>query len=93
MSDHGPFSYLVNCAGYACFQPFFETDIEEKFDRHYGINVKPAIYLTQAIAANLKSKNMAGSVVHISSQGSTIAMTEHLVYSSTKASIDHICRI
>jgi NAD(P)-dependent dehydrogenase (short-subunit alcohol dehydrogenase family) len=31
MAEFGPFSYLVNCAGLAAFQPFFETE-PKKFD-------------------------------------------------------------
>ena len=55
--------------------------------------MKPIIYLTQALAHELKEKKMPGSIVHISSQSSTIALTEHLIYSSSKAAVDHVARI
>merc|ERR1719174_3250548 len=34
-----------------------------------------------------------GSVVHISSQSSTLPLADHLVYSSSKAAVDHMARI
>ena len=92
MKANGPFSYLVSCAGLAAFQPYFETS-PAKFDLQYGINVKPIVYLTQAIAFELKENKMPGSVVHISSQSSTIPLLDHLVYSSSKAAVDHCARI
>jgi L-xylulose reductase len=49
--------------------------------------------LTQALSYELKEKKMPGSIVHISSQSSTIALTEHLIYSSSKAAVDHVTRI
>ena len=36
---------------------------------------------------------LTGSIVHISSQSSTLAIKEHLVYSSGKAAVDHVGRI
>merc|ERR1712159_373333 len=78
--------------GIAAFQPFFETSTE-KFDLQYNINVKPVFYLTQTIAAGLKDEGLPGSIVHISSQSATIPLDDHLVYSSSKAAVDHLARI
>jgi L-xylulose reductase len=94
MDEHGPFEFLVNCAGVAKFQPVFETDPSE-FDRQYGVNVKPCIFLTQVVAERLVKHDppLRGSIVHISSQSSTLALGGHLVYSSGKAAVDHVARI
>lgn len=94
MNEHGPFVGLVNCAGIAKFETVFETTVSE-FDRQYGVNVKPCIYLTQVVAERLVKHDppLTGSVVHISSQSSTLAIKEHLVYSSGKAAVDHVGRI
>ena len=43
-----PVQLLVHTAGLARFHPYFETDVAE-FDRQYGVNVKPNIYLTQVV--------------------------------------------
>ena len=69
-SEAGPVSLLVNCAGVAVFEPYLETT-EAEFDREYSVNVKPAVFITQAVAAALIERGLPGSVVHISSQSST----------------------
>ena len=69
-SEAGPVSLLVNCAGVAVFEPYLETT-EAEFDREYSVNVKPGVFITQAVAAALIERGLPGSVVHISSQSST----------------------
>jgi NAD-dependent glycerol-3-phosphate dehydrogenase len=90
--QHDPPQLIVNCAGIAAFQPFFETDVAS-FDRTYAVNTRAVVFLTQIIAQQLVAVKLPGSVVHISSQSSTLALTEHIVYSSSKAALDHIARI
>lgn len=87
-----PISLLVNCAGVAKFQPFFETT-PEAFDLQVGVNVKALFYLTQLITKSMVDSKMNGSVVHISSQSSTLPLADHLIYSSSKATVDHMARI
>ena len=88
----GPARYVVHCAGIAKFEPVLDTSPAE-FDRQYGVNVKPAIFVTQIVAGDLVAKGLSGSVVHVSSQSSTLALEDHLVYSSSKAAVDHVARI
>ena len=88
----GPIQLLVNCAGVAKFEPYLETQ-ESEFLRQYSINLKPCIFLTQEIAKTLIERGLPGSVVHISSQSSTLPILDHLIYSSSKAAVDHAMRI
>ena len=90
--EHGPIRYVVHAAGLAKFEPIAQTSLGE-FDRQYGANVKPNIYLTQVVAKALLERGLPGAVVHISSQSSTLPLAEHLVYSSSKAAVDHVARI
>ena len=64
-----------------------------QFDRQYAVNVKPAVFLTQIVANDLVARGLGGSVVIVSSQSSTLALEDHLVYSSSKAAVDHVARI
>lgn len=48
MDQHGPIDLLVNCAGVAKFEPFFDTT-PKAFDLQMGINVKALFYLTQLV--------------------------------------------
>ena len=73
--------YVIHSAGIAAFEDVFETS-PSQFDRQYGVNVKPNIFITQTIAKDLKARRLSGSVVHVSSQSSTLALRDHLVYSS-----------
>ena len=93
IEDNGPIDLLVNCAGVAKFQPFFETTTAA-FDLQVGVNVRALFYLTQLVTkAMVDHKVKGGAVVHISSQSSTLPLAEHLVYSSSKATVDHMARI
>jgi NAD(P)-dependent dehydrogenase (short-subunit alcohol dehydrogenase family) len=92
MDQHGPIDLLVNCAGVAKFEPFFDTT-PKAFDLQMGINVKALFYLTQLVTQRMVEAKVAGSVVHISSQSSTLPLADHLIYSSSKATVDHMARI
>ena len=88
-------SLLVNNAGVAQFRPEDESPevLARDFDLMYGINVKALILLTQRVTRALVDAGETGAVVHISSQSSTLALSEHLIYSSGKAAVDHAARI
>ena len=88
-------SLLVNNAGIAQFRPEDEAPevLAKDFDLLFGINVKALFLLTQRVTRALVDAGKTGAVVHISSQSSTLALTEHLIYSSGKAAVDHAARI
>ena len=92
-SEAGPVSLLVNCAGVAVFEPYLETT-EAEFDREYSVNVKPAVFITQAVAAKLIERGLPGSVVHISSQSSTFPVRCPTLFDSWHApNTDQLARV
>lgn len=62
-------------------------------DFQINVNYRALVLLTDAVAKALVAANKPGSVVHISSQSSTLPLADHLVYSSSKAAVDHVARI
>jgi len=83
--------FLVNCAGVALFEPIFETS-EKAFDIQNDVNWKAPLFLSMILAEEM-AKRGGGAIVNISSQSSKIALLDHLVYSTTKAAVDHMTRI
>eukprot|EP00946_MAST-07B_sp_MAST-7B-sp1_P003140 g3140.t1 len=92
MAEKGVFDLLVNCAGVARFEKIMETT-KAAFDFQIGVNYRAVALLSDAIANALVAANKPGSFVHISSQSSTLPLADHLVYSSSKAAVDHMARI
>ena len=83
--------FLVNCAGVAMFEPIFETS-EKAFDIQNDVNWKAPLFLSLELGKGM-AKRGYGSIVNVSSQSSKIALLDHLVYSTTKAAVDHMTRI
>ena len=83
------FLSCVNCqVVFIQFEPIFSTAVTE-FDRQYLVNVAPNIYLTQVVIDELVNSADSGtqaqsgcgaSVVHITSQSSTLPIEDHIVY-------------
>ena len=92
IAEKGAFDLLVNCAGVARFEKILETT-KEAFDFQVGVNYRAVALVTSAVAKALVAAGKPGSIVHISSQSSTLPFADHLVYSSTKAAVDHMARI
>lgn len=92
IAEEGVFDCLVNNAGVAKFEPFFSTS-KEAFDLQYNVNVRAVAMLSMVVAQALKEAKKPGGIVHISSQSSTLPLDDHLVYSSSKAAVDHMARI
>ena len=83
---------LVNNAGVARFEQILETTAQA-FAFQYGVNVRAVAMLSTAVARALVAAGKPGSFVHISSQSSTLPLADHLLYSSSKAAVDHMARI
>ena len=87
-----PLYGLVNAAGVAVFEPFLETTLAAT-DVQWKVNVRGLMRLTQRVVQGMVRKGVDGAVVNISSQSSSIALRDHLVYSASKAAVDHVTRI
>mmetsp|Transcript_12288 Transcript_12288/g.26413 ORF Transcript_12288/g.26413 Transcript_12288/m.26413 type:complete len:262 (-) Transcript_12288:90-875(-) len=88
----GAVHHIVNAAGIAIFEPFFDQSIDN-FDKIYAINVRAIEIITRVVTKDLAKQKAVGSIVNFSSQSSYFALPDHLAYSSSKAAVDHITRI
>ena len=87
-ASHGRVDILVNNAGIYSTAPLDQVTPED-IDRHYALNVKGLLLVTQA-AARLMPEG--GVVVNISSGVAKTPMAGMSVYSSTKGAVDVITR-
>ncbi|XP_002731193.1 L-xylulose reductase-like [Saccoglossus kowalevskii] len=87
----GPIDLLVNNAGINIPEPMLEIK-KESYDSIMNINVRSCIQVSQIVAKTMVSRKCGGAIVNLSSQASMIALTNHAVYSASKASIDAITK-
>lgn len=84
--------FLVNAAGIAIFEPILELSAST-WDVTTAVNCRAPVLLTQSFARQCIARGVGGAVVNISSQSSTIAVSDnHLAYSASKAMMDQITR-
>lgn len=70
---HGSVDILVNCAGIQREQPIAEVT-EEAFDEVYGVNLKAAMFLGQAVAKHQVAAGRGGKQVHLLSVRSMLGI-------------------
>ncbi|CAH2006806.1 unnamed protein product [Acanthoscelides obtectus] len=87
-----PVDLLVNNAGVGIIGPLEEVT-EEKFYKIFDVNVKAVINVTQTVIEDLVRRNSPGSIVNISSQASTAALSNHSLYCATKSAVDGFTRV
>ncbi|KAK2584771.1 hypothetical protein KPH14_007095 [Odynerus spinipes] len=86
-----PIDLLVNNAGVARLSPFLDATPEE-FDLVFNVNVKAIMNVSQVVAKNMIERNVAGSIVNLSSQASQAALKNHAVYCSSKGAVDMLSK-
>jgi 3-oxoacyl-[acyl-carrier protein] reductase len=86
----GPIDILVNNAGAYDFIELDKIDLEH-FRKMFDINVFGLLMTTQAAVRNFNPAG--GSIINISSLGSTFIIPGTSVYSATKASVDVITKV
>eukprot|EP00756_Hemistasia_phaeocysticola_P048295 Hpha_TRINITY_DN22726_c0_g1::TRINITY_DN22726_c0_g1_i1::g.34213::m.34213/K03331/DCXR; L-xylulose reductase len=92
VQEAGDFDLLVHAAGIAVFESFLETRTAA-WDKTMAINTRAGFLLIQHMARRLAAREQRGSVVIISSQSSSIVVSErHLAYSVSKAAVDQTVR-
>ncbi|KAF5277229.1 hypothetical protein FQR65_LT03935 [Abscondita terminalis] len=92
LKDINNVDLLVNNAATAILEPILNIS-ENSIDESFAINVKSLINVTQIVAKSLIDRKVSGSIVNISSQAATRAITNHGVYCSTKAAVDAFTRV
>lgn len=84
---HGPFDILVNNAGTNRPAPFLEVTAED-FDVLFGLNVRAAYFVAQAVARGLAAAGRPGAIVNISSQMGHVGAENRSVYCATKHAME-----
>jgi NAD(P)-dependent dehydrogenase (short-subunit alcohol dehydrogenase family) len=90
VSHAGACDILVNNAGIGWFGPTNELDVAG-FDRLFAANVRPAYFLTAALAPGMASRGH-GCVINIGSKAGEIGMSGGAAYGATKAALDAMTR-
>lgn len=82
-----PFDILVNNAGTNRPAPFTEVTVED-FDAIFGLNVRAAFFMAQAVARALVAAGRPGSIINISSQMGHVGGARRSVYCASKHAME-----
>ncbi|MGH1576286.1 SDR family NAD(P)-dependent oxidoreductase [Planktotalea sp.] len=82
-----PFDVVINSAGMARHKPALET-LPEDFDAVMDVNLRSAYFLSTYAAQAMKSANISGSIIHISSQMGHVGGTDRTVYCASKHALE-----
>jgi len=91
MLELGPVHGLVNNAGVAVIESFFDVT-EEGWNKTLNVNARALVRTSQAVAKNMIDAGIKGSIVNISSTISTRAIPEHTTYCASKGAVNQITR-
>ncbi|WP_421761111.1 SDR family NAD(P)-dependent oxidoreductase [Devosia sp.] len=86
-----PFDILVNSAGGARHSGFFEIT-EADYQAVMDLNLKSALFVSQAVAARLIETQRPGSIIHISSQMGHVGGPRRAVYSASKFAVEGLSK-
>jgi NAD(P)-dependent dehydrogenase (short-subunit alcohol dehydrogenase family) len=87
IADAEPFDVLVNNAG--TNRPAMLMDVKiEDFDLVFGLNVRAAFFVAQAVARRLLEAKRAGSIINISSQMGHVGAARRTVYCASKHAME-----
>ncbi len=86
-----PFDVLVNSAGGAKHSNFLDIT-EESYQSVIDLNLKSALFVSQAVAAKLVAAGRPGSIIHISSQMGHVSGPKRAVYSASKFAVEGLTK-
>jgi NAD(P)-dependent dehydrogenase (short-subunit alcohol dehydrogenase family) len=82
-----PFDILVNNAG--TNRPAYLMDVKvEDFDAIFGLNVRAAFFMAQAVAGRLMEAKQSGSIINLSSQMGHVGAARRTVYCASKHAME-----
>lgn len=86
--DHGGIDFLVNCAGTQKIEPLLEVT-EEAYDRVVDVNLRAAMFLSQAVARGQVARERGGRHVHLLSVRAQLGMRDrgYSAYCSSKGGL------
>ena len=82
-----PFQILVNNAGMYRPAPLSDVTVED-FDAIFGLNVRAAYFMAQAVALRLVDAKLPGSIINISSQMGHVGAARRTVYCASKHAME-----
>lgn len=82
-----PFDILVNSAGMARHSAALDVTPED-YDAVMGVNVRGALFLTQAVAGRLIEAGRPGSLINVSSQMGHVGGRDRAVYCASKFAVE-----
>lgn len=85
-AHYGQIDILVNCAGYVMLQPVLETDFAE-WQKQVAVNLTGPFLTSQAVAKRMVKAGRGGKIINIASQAASIAIDNHVAYTSAKAGL------
>lgn len=83
---YGHIDILVNCAGYVMLQPVLETDFAE-WQKQIAVNLTGPFLCAQAAGKRMVQAGNGGKIINIASQAASIAIDNHVAYTSAKAGL------
>ena len=86
-----PFHILVNNAGTNRPRTFLDVTVDD-FDVIIGLNLRSAFFVAQAVAKRMTQAQIAGSIIHISSQMGHVGGANRTVYCASKAAIEGLTK-
>ncbi len=86
-----PFDVVVNSAGMARHKPALDTQAED-FDTVMNVNLRSAYFLSSYAAAAMKHADIAGSIIHISSQMGHVGGVDRTVYCASKHALEGMAK-
>ena len=87
ISGQAPFDILVNNAGTNRPAPFVDVKVED-FDFVFGLNVRAAYFVAQAVARRMVEAKKGGSIINMSSQMGHVGGPTRTVYCATKHAME-----
>ena len=87
IAAQAPFDILVNNAGSNRPAPFVDVKVED-FDFVFGLNVRAAYFVAQAVARRLVEAKKPGSIINMSSQMGHVGGPTRTVYCATKHAME-----
>lgn len=91
LADLPAFDILVNSAGLARHEPFL-TASEASFDAVMAVNVRATFFISQRVAARMRDRQIAGSIIHLSSQMGHVGGPRRSVYCASKFALEGLTK-
>lgn len=85
-AHYGQIDILVNCAGYVMLQPVLEAEFAE-WQQQIAVNLTGPFLCSQAAARRMVKAGRGGKIINIASQAASIAIDNHVAYTSAKAGL------